>query len=58
MRPMAWTLTAGYVYEKYEFKDAYTAGNLLMPQTVLIFMKSNRGDYDANVLYARLSYQF
>ncbi len=54
----AWTLTAGYVYEKYEFKDAYTAGNLLMPQTVLIFMKSNRGDYDANVLYARLSYQF
>lgn len=54
----AWTLTAGYVYEKYEFTDAYTAGDLLMPQSILLFMKSNRGDYDANVLYARVSYQF
>ena len=54
----AWTLTAGYVYEKYEFKDAYTAGDLLMPQSVLIFMKSNGGGYDANVLYGRVSYRF
>jgi outer membrane receptor protein involved in Fe transport len=54
----AWTLTAGYVYEKYEFKDAYTAGDLLMPQSVLLFLKSNSGGYDANVLYGRLSYQF
>lgn len=54
----AWTLTAGYVYEKYEFRDAYTAGDLLMPQAVLLFLKSNKGDYDANVVYARLSYRF
>jgi Putative outer membrane beta-barrel porin, MtrB/PioB len=54
----AWTVSAGYVYEKYEFKDAYTAGNLLMPQSVLIFLKSNHGGYDANVLYGRVSYQF
>ena len=39
----AWTLTAGYWYEKYEFKDAYTAGDLLMPQSVLFFLKSNDG---------------
>ncbi len=54
----AWTLTAGYVYEKYEFSDAYTAGDLLMPQSVYIFMKPDLGPYDANVLYGRVSYQF
>jgi hypothetical protein len=54
----AWTLSAGYVYEKYDFKDAYTAGDLLMPQSVLLFLKSNHGGYDANVLYGRLNYRF
>jgi hypothetical protein len=54
----AWTLTAGYAYEKYEFKDAYTAGDLLMPQSVLIFVKSNHFGYDASVVYGRLSYRF
>ena len=54
----AWTLSAGYVYEKYDFKDAYTAGDLLMPQSVLIFLKSNRGGYDANVVYGRVGYRF
>jgi hypothetical protein len=54
----AWTLSAGYVYEKYEFKDAYTAGDLLMPQSILLFLKSNRGGYDANVVYGRVSYRF
>jgi hypothetical protein len=54
----AWTLSAGYIYEKYDFKDAYTAGDLLMPQSVLIFLKPNRGGYNANVFFARASYQF
>ena len=54
----AWTLTAGYAYEKFEFKDAYTAGDLLMPQAVLLFLKSNHGGYDANVVYGRVSYRF
>ena len=54
----AWTLSAGYVYEKYDFNDAYTAGDLLMPQSVLLFMKSNDGAYDANVVYGRVSYRF
>jgi hypothetical protein len=54
----AWTLSAGYVYEKYEFSDAYQAGDLLMPQAVILVLKSNDGGYDANVLYGRISYQF
>ena len=54
----AWTLSAGYWYEKYDFKDAYTAGDLLMPQSVLIFTKPDSGPYDANVVYAKLSYRF
>jgi putative beta-barrel porin MtrB/PioB len=54
----AWTLSAGYWYEKYDFKDAYTAGDLLMPQSVLIFLQSNRGPYNANTLYARVAYRF
>jgi hypothetical protein len=54
----AWTLTAGYAYEKYDFKDAYTAGDLLMPQSVLIFLKSDRGPYEASVVFGRVSYRF
>jgi hypothetical protein len=54
----AWTLSAGYVYEKYDFKDAYTAGDLLMPQSVYIFMKADNGPYTANVLYGRVGYRF
>ncbi|MBX7186999.1 MAG: MtrB/PioB family outer membrane beta-barrel protein [Vicinamibacteria bacterium] len=54
----AWTVSAGYWYEKYDFKDAYTAGALLMPQSPLIFMKSNRGAYDVNVVFAKLAYSF
>ncbi len=54
----AWTLSAGYVYEKYEFSDAFQAGNLLMPQSVILVLKSNDGGYDANVVYGRVSYQF
>jgi hypothetical protein len=29
-----------------------------MPQSVLIFMKPDRGAYNANVFYARVNYQF
>ena len=54
----AWTASAGYWYEKYEFKDAYQAGNLLMPQSIIIVLKSNDGNYNANVVYGKLSYRF
>ncbi len=53
-----WTLGVGYWYEKYTFADAYTSGTGLMPQSILIFMKPNNGNYTANVGYARLSYRF
>jgi hypothetical protein len=54
----AWKLGCGYMFEKYDFKDAYTSGNLLMPQAVYIFMKADSGPYTANVVYAKLSYTF
>jgi len=53
-----WTITAGYWYEKYDFRDAYTSSDLLMPQSVYIFMKGDNGPYDANVIFTRLSYRF
>lgn len=54
----AWKVSAGYWYEKYEFKDAYQAGNLLMPQSIILVLKSNDGNYKANVVYGKLSYRF
>ena len=54
----AWTMSAGYLYEKYDFKDAYNSTDLLMPQAVYIFLKADNGAYTANVVYAKLSYRF
>jgi hypothetical protein len=54
----AWKLAFGYWYEKYEFKDAFTSGTALMPQSILIFMRPDNGDYTANVGYATLSFRF
>lgn len=54
----AWTLSAGYWYEKYEFKDAYQVGYQLMPQSIVMALKSNDGNYNTNVVYGKLSYRF
>ena len=58
----AWKLSLGYAYEKYDFADAYsvpyTGPASLMPQSVLIFMKTDSGPYKASVGYAKLSYRF
>ena len=54
----AWTLSVGYMYEKYAFADAFTSGTSLMPQSVLIFMKADRGNYNANLGFAKLAYRF
>ena len=54
----AWTLAAGYMYEKYDFRDAYTIGDLLLPQALLFVLKSNDGPYNVNLFYARVGYQF
>ncbi len=54
----AWTVSAGYWYEKYEFSDAYQVGTNLMPQSIILVLKSNDGNYKANVVYGKLSYRF
>jgi hypothetical protein len=54
----AWTLTAGYWYEKYTMGDAWTSGTTMFPQATLIFTKPNYGNYKANVCYTRLTYRF
>jgi hypothetical protein len=57
-----WTMGLGYWYEKYTFDDAfavpYSGPASLMPQSILIFMKPNNGNYTANVGYAKLTYKF
>ena len=53
-----WKLGLGYSYEKYDFRDAYTQGTLLMPTSVYIFTKPDNGAYKAHVVYAKLSYKF
>ncbi len=54
-----WTMSAGYMMEKYDFKDAYNANDRLLPSSINIFTKPNDGKYNANdVVFARLSYKF
>lgn len=53
-----WTLSVGYLYESYAFRDAFSATDLLMPQAVYIFLKANNGPYTANIGYGRLTYRF
>ena len=53
-----WTVSAGYWYEKYEFKDAYQVGSQLMPQSIILALKSNDSNYNSNVVYGKLTYRF
>jgi hypothetical protein len=53
-----WTLGVGYAYETYSFADAYNSGTVLMPQSILIFMKPNSGGYHASAGFATLNYRF
>jgi len=53
-----WKLTAGYTYEKYTAADAWTSGTTMFPQSPLIFMKPNLGNYTANVVFATMNYRF
>lgn len=54
----AWTFSGGYWYEKYDYKDAFNSTDLLMPQSVYIFLKADDGNYTANVVYTKLTYRF
>jgi hypothetical protein len=53
-----WSVSVGYAHESYSFGDAFTSGIDLMPQSVLIFMKPDRGGYHANLGFATLNYRF
>ena len=53
-----WKIGLGYSFEKYDFRDAFTQGTLLMPTSVYIFMKPDNGAYKAHVVYAKLTYKF
>jgi hypothetical protein len=54
----AWKLSAGYMYEKYTFADAFTSGTTNFPVSPLIMLKPNDGNYNANIVYTRLTYRF
>ena len=54
----SWRLSGGYWYEKYTMGDAWTSGTTMFPQATLIFTKPNFGNYEANVVYGKLSYRF
>lgn len=53
-----WAMSAGYMYEKYDFKDAFNATSKLLPASINIFTKPNDGAYDAHLMFAQLSYKF
>ena len=53
-----WTLSGGYMFEKYDFKDAYKANSSLQPTSLIFKMKPDDGAYTANVVYAKLSFKF
>jgi Putative outer membrane beta-barrel porin, MtrB/PioB len=54
----AWGLRLGYWYEKYDFSDAFSAGNDIYPLAGAFFLKANDQAYTAHVVYARLVYGF
>ncbi len=54
----AWKLSAGYAYEKYTFADAYSSTPTLYVQNTNFFLKADNGNYNANVVFARLGYRF
>lgn len=53
-----WTLSGGYTFEKYDFKDAFNANDSLMPTTLIFKIKPNVGAYTANMVYAKLTFKF
>ena len=64
----AWKIGAGYVYEKYNFADAFTSQTTSLdadaadaanfPVSPFFMMKPNDGPYKANVFYTTLTYRF
>ena len=52
------TLGAGYIYEKYDYADAYSEGTEVFPAIGGFYLKANDGAYKAHVVFARLTYRF
>ncbi len=52
------TFSTGYMFEKFDYKDAMNSSTKLMPAHVYIFMKPNAGAYDANIVFAKLTFKF
>ncbi|NJD10032.1 MAG: hypothetical protein FIB01_06140 [Gemmatimonadetes bacterium] len=53
-----WTLSTGYGYENYEFRDAFNSNASLMPASLIFVMKPDNGAYTANMVYAQLNFRF
>lgn len=53
-----WGVSVGYTYEKYDFKDAFSATSKLAPSNLNIFTKPNDGKYDVNYVYAKMMFKF
>jgi hypothetical protein len=60
----SWTLTAGYAYEKYEYKDAqydgymYTVPNSNATQTAYLNGYYKDPQYKASIFYGWVTYRF
>jgi outer membrane receptor for ferric coprogen and ferric-rhodotorulic acid len=54
----AWSISAGYAFEQYDYKDAMSATSKLMPSSMNIFTKPNDGKYDASIVYTKLTFKF
>ena len=50
--------SAGYMYEKYDFKDAFKANSSMQPTSLIFKMKPNDGAYTANMVFAKMSFTF
>jgi hypothetical protein len=53
-----WAISAGYMFEKYDYKDPYNWNSSLMPTTLIFKMKPDDGKYTANLVYAKLTFKF
>lgn len=55
----AWTIGAGYTFEKYDFKDAMVVpNNEYLPSSTIFEMKPIDGAYKVNLVFAKLSFKF
>ena len=55
----AWTIGAGYTYEKYDYKDPFVVQNTeYLPVSTIIEMKPFDGAYKVNLVFAKLSFKF